>query len=66
LKNDIRYEGEYKDGLKCGNGTIFNHDNTIAYSGNFERDLPNGEGFVLEDGKKAFAQFKDGLDIERL
>jgi hypothetical protein len=35
IKNDVRYEGEYKDGKKSGNGTIYNHDNTVAYSGNF-------------------------------
>lgn len=38
----MRYEGDYKNGLKHGNGAIYNYDDTTAYSGGFANDLPNG------------------------
>jgi hypothetical protein len=59
----MRYEGDYNNGRKHGSGTIYNFDNTIAYSGSFANDLPNGEGFIIENGKKVYAEFRDGLDI---
>lgn len=33
FKNGLRYEGEYRYGVREGKGTIYNHNNTIAYEG---------------------------------
>jgi len=31
FKNGLRYEGDYSHNKKKGNGTLYNHGNTIAY-----------------------------------
>jgi hypothetical protein len=44
----IRYVGDYVRGLKEGEGTIYNEDNTVAYSGQWKTGLPNGKGYVMD------------------
>jgi radial spoke head protein 1 len=33
--NGLRYEGEYKNNVRQGNGKILNPNNNIAYEGHF-------------------------------
>ena len=42
--NKIRYVGDYEHGVKSGEGTIYNEDNSIAYSGEFKNGRPNDIG----------------------
>ena len=49
----MRYEGDYLAGIKHGNGTIFNSNDTIAYEGEFRDDVPDGTGYVYDkDGNR--------------
>lgn len=49
--------------LKNGIRTIYNHDNTIAYTGCFVNGLPNGEGYTVNDGNFIYWQLNGGIDI---
>ena len=53
------YKGEFKNGVKEGNGEWITKNNKII--GNFENDLPHGRGF-LEDNKgfKGYVLFEHG------
>ena len=53
------YKGEFKNGVKEGNGEWITKNNKII--GNFENDLPHGRGF-LEDNKgfKGYVMFDHG------
>jgi len=43
-----KYEGEFVDGLKCGNGTLHYHNGDI-YAGEFRNNLKNGRGTYTGD-----------------
>lgn len=38
----LKYEGDYVHGKKEGKGTLFNYGGAIAYSGQFQNDIPHG------------------------
>ncbi|CAD8163557.1 unnamed protein product [Paramecium octaurelia] len=40
-----KYEGEFQNGQKCGQGTWYLTNNS-EYIGQFDKDLPNGEGLI--------------------
>ena len=59
----IKYNGEWRDGLPHGQGSI-NMDSSISYTGQFQDGYPNGQGTVLwTNGDTQFGEFKDGLPI---
>lgn len=60
--NGLRYQGNYKDGVKQGHGTIFNHDNSISYEGEFDEDLPHGKGHIYNGNKKLETLWDHGID----
>ena len=57
--------GDYVKGLKQGEGTIFNEDNTIAYCGQWKNGLPNGKGYVTDgECNKIDSEWRDGVDMK--
>ena len=63
----ITYKGDYNNGVKEGDGTIYNDDNSIAYSGQFQNGLPNGRGFIIDnEGNQVESLWKDGVDYKVL
>lgn len=65
FSNGLKYEGEYRAGLKRGTGTIFNCNDSVAYTGDFYDDLPHGEGFVFDgEGNRLKRKWVNGLDAE--
>lgn len=63
FSNGLKYEGNYKSGKKCGQGTIFNCNNSIAYEGEFDDDIPHGVGYVYdENGEKMKRKWVNGID----
>jgi antitoxin component YwqK of YwqJK toxin-antitoxin module len=38
------YEGEKKDGLRDGEGTLFDRNMLVLYKGNWKNNLQNGHG----------------------
>jgi hypothetical protein len=60
----LRYVGEYREGKKCGNGIVYNCNNTIAYEGEFEDDLPHGEGAIYDEKEiKIKRKWVRGIDV---
>lgn len=39
-----KYEGEWKDGLRCGKGYYFSKQDNAKYEGEYKDDLKNGHG----------------------
>lgn len=61
--NGLRYEGEYRDGLRNGKGTIFNPSDQKAYEGDMLNGLPHGVGEVSDkSGRKHTAKWTEGID----
>ena len=55
-----KYEGEFKDGLLNGQGTLTFPDG-LKYEGEFKDGEEHGQGTVtLPDGTKYEGEFKDG------
>lgn len=62
FKNGIIYEGEYVDGLKQGQGKLYNPDSSLLYEGHFDKNLPNGMGASVNGkGRKVESEFFEGL-----
>ena len=56
------YKGEFKNGLKEGEGEWITKHNKIR--GNFKNDLPHGEGYLVNDkGFEGYVQFNEGKII---
>jgi len=61
LSDGSKYEGEFKDGILNGQGTITWSDGR-KYEGEFKDGKPNGQGTITwSDGRKYVGEFKDGL-----
>ena len=57
----FKYEGEFKDGLKQGQGT-YEWDSGLRYEGEFEADRPNGKGkFMFPNGDVYEGDVKAGV-----
>ena len=55
------YIGEYKDGLKYGQGT-YTWSNGAKYVGEWKNDLQHGQGtLTFPDGDQYVGKFKDGM-----
>ena len=62
VENGIYYIGQWKNGIRHGQGTLYNKDNSIIYEGDFENDKYNGKGKSIEEkGYYYIGQWKDGL-----
>ena len=62
FENGIYYIGQWKNGMRHGQGTLYNKDNSIIYKGDFENDKYNGKGMSIEEkGYYYIGQWKDGL-----
>lgn len=63
FNSKIKYVGDYVRGVKEGEGTVYNEDNSIAYSGGWKGGLPNGKGYVIDgEGNQVESYWKDGVD----
>lgn len=61
--NGLRFEGEYRDGVRQGKGALYNPNNRLAYEGDFEKGMPHGEGSILDPtGKKLKTKWVEGID----
>lgn len=59
----LRYEGDYLNDVKSGNGIIYNLGDTIAYEGEFRNNVPHGQGSVYDSkGVKLSANWVEGID----
>ena len=59
--NEGKYTGEFKDGLRSGQGTLV-LDNGDRYIGEFNNGFKNGRGTLLyANGDRYTGEFKDGL-----
>ena len=57
----FKYQGEFKDGLKQGQGT-YEWDSGLRYEGEFEADRPNGKGkFMFPNGDVYEGDVKAGV-----
>ena len=45
--NGTTYKGNFLNGLKNGNGEIFNLKGGLVFSGNFLNDVKHGQGIIL-------------------
>ncbi len=55
------YEGEYKNDIRNGKGTLFGH-NWGEYNGGWKNNKTHGEGtLTLLDGEKWIGEFKEGV-----
>ena len=45
----MRYQGDYKNNLKNGKGQIVNDDGSIAFSGIFVNNMPEGSGYATDN-----------------
>lgn len=55
-----KYQGEFKDGNRHGQGT-FTFPDGSKYDGGWSRDTLNGQGtFTFSDGSKYIGEYKDG------
>jgi hypothetical protein len=63
--NNLKYEGEYAAGAKHGRGKVGFADKEVTiFEGEFRNGLPDGKGVKYEeDGSKAEALFKDGINV---
>ena len=61
--NKAIYKGEFRNGVKEGNGELITKNNRII--GIFKNNLPHGKGY-LEDNKgfKGYVEFNEGKIIE--
>jgi len=55
------YEGDYKQGLKHGQGKLCNSDETTSYEGEFKDGLPHGKGVAYWDEKAHRTEFVEGI-----
>jgi len=63
LENGNFYNGDMKDGLKCGKGIEYDKNENIIYNGEFVNDKYEGEGkYIYENGEYYIGQFKNGLE----
>lgn len=57
--------GHYKNDQKQGDGTLYGKNGTVSYSGNFNRNMPDGKGYVLnKKGDKVMMMWRDGISSE--
>ena len=63
LENGNFYNGDMKDGLKCGKGIEYDKNENIIYNGEFVNDKYEGQGkYIYENGEYYIGQFKNGLE----
>ena len=61
LKKEFEYEGEYKDGLRDGRGTLTYADGRM-YVGEFKDGLKHGQGtYTWANGDQYVGEFKDDI-----
>jgi len=61
LENGKFYNGDMKDGLKCGKGIEYDKNENIIYNGEFVNDKYEGQGkYIYENGEYYIGQFKNG------
>ena len=61
LKKEFEYEGEYKDGLRDGQGTLTYADGRM-YVGEFKDGLKHGQGtYTWANGDQYVGEFKDDI-----
>ncbi|XP_023334455.1 uncharacterized protein LOC111705962 isoform X2 [Eurytemora carolleeae] len=67
LREQLEYEGSFKDGLMDGEGTFYYKDGAIQYIGHFDKGMINGYGVhyyengrVMYDGEWKFGSFVKG------
>ena len=44
LERRILYVGEFREGKRCGHGSLYNKDGTLLYKGKWKNDRPHGQG----------------------
>lgn len=65
FKTGLRYIGEYKQGIREGNGKIINKNQTVAYDGEFKNNMPHGKGMAPgKEGEMKEREWADGIDKE--
>ena len=59
--NGVRYEGEWNNNRKCGQGVIY-YGSKNWYRGGWSHDQKNGHGVMcwLDTGEKYTGQWRDG------
>jgi len=61
LHDESKYVGQFKDGMRDGQGEATYSDGTM-YKGQWADDFPNGQGVkILADGMQYSGEFKNGL-----
>jgi hypothetical protein len=64
--NGVKYRGSYKNGVKEGEGEIYNSDDSVCYKGEFKDGLPHGKGTAYNKDKVVEAQWIEGIDQNML
>lgn len=57
---DWSYEGEWKNDVKSGKGTLTKNDGSYIYEGEWDGDAQNGEGSEIKGREKYFGSFVNG------
>ena len=62
----LKYEGEYKNGLRDGKGLLIKFNGDI-YEGDFKNNLPHGKGIlkVFETKKEWRGIFENGVSLKK-
>lgn len=65
--SNLKYVGEYKNGIREGKGKIINKNGSIAYDGEFKNNMPNGKGVApTKSGELKEKLWVDGIDKDLL